>query len=149
MVTVRSSPRKVFASADDAAPQFWSEFQSLFLPVAEQRCGHHKQIVTVRVAPAFQECQNLNGLTETHIIGKTTAESDGTHVCEPSRTDLLIAAQFSFERLRHIKSFRALSRKGLGESRDPIGVGDTDGILLAVESDRHRRDDGTRAGLRN
>ena len=105
-------------------------------PVGEQRCRRHQQ---ARLRPGAilaleneQQRKHLNGLAESHIVGKTGSETEFREEIKPAHADLLVGPQHALQRiagvdlrqpLRTAQPLQGLRQPGAGDHLRPVGVG--------------------------
>ena len=92
-------------SMKNRCPQFRCKFDRFTPPVFQQRCRNNCQCRAFCTeftlsAQNFQVSQNLYGLTQPHIIGKTSAQTEGAHTVQPADSILLIKTQRNVRRER-------------------------------------------------
>ena len=75
------------------------EFPDLVRPVGEQGGRNHQQARTFLALcfQAVQQCKNLHGLAQSHVIGKAHAELQRVQEGEPGHAILLIGPQVCLE----------------------------------------------------
>jgi len=114
---------------NDRGFEAWREFFDLAGPIGEQRSGRDEQARTRRRVSAValrkeQQRQDLDGLTETHVVGEAGPEPETADEPQPRDAGLLIGPQRALQRRAWISASGAWGSQGLQRLGQPRPGGD-------------------------